>query len=173
MPERYLFQKDQPPESVVREHLYRYEQVLPYVYGVVIDAGCGGGYGSELLAERADEVIGIDNSGEAIDYAGLHHQQPNITFIRADLNEVLPDGDCLVLIEALEHLQRPEELILAAKKEFELIAISTPVIPTTKDNPWHLHDFSDEQIRDWFRDWHELHWEVAPDGISGIGVWSA
>ena len=52
------------------EHMHRYTAVAPLLKGkVVLDAACGTGYGSNMLAREAERVCGIDISQEAIAYA--------------------------------------------------------------------------------------------------------
>src|SRR5213082_3394273 len=60
-PERIIPDETEP--GVVALHFKRYEFALPYSAGRdVLDAGCGVGYGSALLAERARNVVGVDRS---------------------------------------------------------------------------------------------------------------
>ena len=59
------------PEIRRELHLSRYRFAKSYCAGKrVLDAACGTGYGSAVLAEAADEVHGIDKCGEAVAYAG-------------------------------------------------------------------------------------------------------
>ena len=53
------------------EHWHRYAAVAPLARGKrVLDAACGEGYGSFLLAQPAQRVIGVDVAPEAIAHAG-------------------------------------------------------------------------------------------------------
>lgn len=57
------------------EHVYRYEQVLPYIKlsDKIIDIACGTGYGSNLLAQYTQgPVIGGDISQETITFCKNH-----------------------------------------------------------------------------------------------------
>ncbi len=64
------------------EHWHRYCVVLPAVAGKrVLDAACGEGYGSALLARAASEVVGVD-----IDHFHVHELD------RADLETMLRES---------------------------------------------------------------------------------
>lgn len=63
-----------------------YGWLLQYVENKkVLDAACGSGLGSFLLAHKAQEVFGIDLSEEAIKYAFERYRLPNLRFVRGDI----------------------------------------------------------------------------------------
>ena len=52
------------------EHVARYAFAARFARGRrVLDVGCGSGYGADVLAREAREVLGIDIADDAIDYA--------------------------------------------------------------------------------------------------------
>ena len=69
-----------------------------FVYGRVLDAVCGRGVGSDILAHGCEEVVAVDNSTEAINYAKKHYE--DVKFICEDIPEFLPSCkdrfDCVV-----------------------------------------------------------------------------
>lgn len=71
----------------------------------VLDAGCGEGYGTRMLAETADRVVGVDIVGAVVAHARSAY--PDITFVQADLCDLpFPDGDVdlAVSLQVIEHL---------------------------------------------------------------------
>ena len=55
--------------KIYQHHLSRYIFALPYARDrKVLDASCGSGYGTDLLYDVANDILGIDVSKEAIDY---------------------------------------------------------------------------------------------------------
>ena len=76
-----------------------------FVYGRVLDAACERGVGSDILAHGCEEVVAVDNSTEAINYAKKHYK--NIRFVCKDIFEFLSSCkdrfDCVVVMEAIEH----------------------------------------------------------------------
>lgn len=143
-----------------REHRARYEWVADYVKGKrVMDIACGSGLGSYLLATigEAQEVHGIDIDADAIRYASIRRQNPNLLFdvANAEQIEVKSCFDIIVSFETIEHLQNPESYLLhvkrSLKKEGELI-ISTPISSKTNnehpDNTYHVREWGFCQFQD-------------------------
>jgi SAM-dependent methyltransferase len=71
-----------------------------------LDAGCGSGCHTLVLADRFDEVIGVDLSAEMVRLATARRSRPNIAYRHADLMGFGdPDGFDLVLsVNTLHHL---------------------------------------------------------------------
>jgi SAM-dependent methyltransferase len=71
-----------------------------------LDAGCGSGRHTLVLADRFDEVIGIDLSAPMIGLATARRPRPNIAYRHQDLMSFGdPDGFDLVLsVNTLHHL---------------------------------------------------------------------
>ncbi len=91
------------------EHWHRYCAVLPAVAGKrVLDAACGEGYGSWLLAGAAAEVIGVDIDAAAIVHAASRYaDRPNLRFVSGSCDALaLGDGcvDRVISFETIEHL---------------------------------------------------------------------
>src|SRR5919204_4394601 len=75
---------DVPAENYwFRRHLAVYEWIAEHVAGLrVLDMACGEGYGSEVLAHRAAEVVGLDANAEAHEHARLRYRRRNLRFAR-------------------------------------------------------------------------------------------
>ncbi len=98
------------PPWLRRQHLARYRWAAGWVRGRrVIDAACGLGYGTVLLAEAgADRVTGYDLEPAAVAAAGrAAGGAPGVTFAVGDVTRLpVPDGACDVFVsfETIEHL---------------------------------------------------------------------
>ncbi len=136
------------------EHLARYRWAGALVEGKrVLDAGCGTGYGSELLASQgAAEVVGVDVDADVIDAASKSDSR-RATFAVADLRELpadLGEFDVVVCFEVLEHIGEPEaalDRLAAALRPGGVLAVSSPnrdVYPP--GNPFHEHEFTPEEL---------------------------
>jgi 2-polyprenyl-3-methyl-5-hydroxy-6-metoxy-1,4-benzoquinol methylase len=70
------------------EHWHRYCVAAPLARGrIVLDAACGEGYGSALLARGAATVIGIDIGAEAIAHAQARYVAPNLSYVLASVTD--------------------------------------------------------------------------------------
>lgn len=102
----------------------------------VLDAACGTGYGSDLLARSgAEAVLGIDLSDRRVAYARRTFRAPNLTFARHDCEHLELESssrDLIVSSNTLEHLARPELFLRAAERiltsEGELVVAVPPVL---------------------------------------------
>src|SRR5215207_212176 len=103
------------------DRLSRYGFARRYVKGkIVADVGWEEiGYGSRLLAETAESVVGLTNSPEAADQASAAYSAPNVSYQRVNLPE-LPYSetyfDTVVAFGVVEDLAHPEDLVREAKR---------------------------------------------------------
>lgn len=136
------------------EHLARYRWAGALVEGKrVLDAGCGTGYGSELLASQgAAEVVGVDVDADAIEAASRSDSR-RATFAAADLRDLpadLGEFDVVVCFEVIEHIAEPEvalDRLAAVLRRGGILVVSSPnrdVYPP--GNPFHEHEFTPEEL---------------------------
>jgi SAM-dependent methyltransferase len=71
-----------------------------------LDAGCGSGRHTLALADRFDEVIGVDQSAEMVRLATARRPRPNVTYRHADLMGFTDPGgfDLVLSVNTLHHL---------------------------------------------------------------------
>lgn len=141
------------------EHYQRYLSVRKIVEGkVVVDAACGEGYGSNMLAASAKQVTGIDIDADTIRRAKQKYSEKNnLSFIEGSIeNLTLEDKsvDVVVSFETIEHV--PEQvqkrfLAEAARvlKEDGILIMSTPNKKVYSD----LHNYKNEfHIKEFYHD---------------------
>lgn len=147
-------------EKGIIEHLDRYNFALGFLKetDVVLDAACGSGYGSSILATKAKQVIALDFSDHAIQYAQKNHLKKNIIFKKADLGKKteLADNsiDMVVCFETLEHILDQDVMLTEFKRVLKpdgKLIISTPDNDIMSgglesDNPFHLKELSKAQF---------------------------
>lgn len=154
-------------EVLETEHRQRYEFFAPRCHGLrVLDAACGVGYGSRLLAERgAASVTAIDISAEAIECAQKQFPHPKVEFIAADATRLSGMGreyDAAVSFETIEHLDDPESLIREVRRSLApggFFVCSTPNREYERrgaSNPYHLCEWSYQEFHAAFSRYFEI-----------------
>lgn len=100
---------DVPAENYwFRRHLAVYEWIARHVEGLrVIDMACGEGYGSDVLARVAAEVVGVDANPEAHEHARLRYRRANLKFERDLIETFTAPADVVVFLQTIEHLKDP------------------------------------------------------------------
>jgi SAM-dependent methyltransferase len=92
------------------DHINRYTFALNMAKSPVLDAACGVGYGSYILAEHGHDLTAVDIAPEAIGFGQRYYGNPGIHWITADLMTA-PWGwqtfKTILSFETLEHLPDP------------------------------------------------------------------
>lgn len=136
------------------EHVSRYQWAAQVARGrVVLDAGCGTGYGTRLLAEGgAKEVVGIDIA-EAVLEAVAPSMPESVRLQAGDLRRLeVPDDtfDLIACFEVIEHFEDPftvlDELIRVLAPEGVLLISSPNRGVYQSGNPHHLHEFTATEL---------------------------
>ena len=148
-------------ESRSLEHVGRYLFAADRVHGLhVLDAACGTGYGSALLARSAAAVTGVDIDPQTIGFASGWWGSPSVRFDVADVAS-LPFADAtfdaIVSFETIEHVPDPA----ATLAEFHRVLVpggplivSTPSrdvynwvsFPHGDGNPFHPSELTPEEF---------------------------
>ena len=142
---------DVPEENYwFRRHLAVYEWIAERCDRLrVADLACGEGYGANVLAQRAADVVGVDANPEAHEHARLRYQRPNLRFERALVEDFAGPCDAVVFLQTIEHIHEPGRLCEHIASYAPLAYISTPnrlkLAPPgaeKSDNPWHLREYT-------------------------------
>ena len=136
------------------QHYVVYEYALPYVTDkIVLDAGCGEGYGTDLLAQNAKKVIGVDYAKKVIKKAASKYRKPNLTYKVMDLTNLeYKDSsfDIICCFQVIEHLKHPERFLLAAQKILKpsgILLLSTPNrLTSALDWPYHFREYTTQEL---------------------------
>ena len=152
-------------------HRFRYELVAEHMRqgDRVLDVACGIGYGAEILADHAPPHTyrGIDRDG--VDARYLKYGW----FKHADLNTWRPavcDYDIAVSFETLEHLENPQHLANVIMDARLLMFVSVPTVPTKHTNPYHLHDFTVDDVIEMFAEVTCVDVIAQPEELSHIFI---
>jgi SAM-dependent methyltransferase len=152
---------DVPEENYwYRRHVAVYEWIAARCAGLrVVDMACGEGYGSNLLAGRAAEVVGVDANPEAHEHARLRYRRSNLSFAR-ELVETFDEGapwDAIVFLQTIEHVTEPGALLerfAGLLRPAGVAYVTTPnrltLAPPGAErsgNPWHVREYTAAEYR--------------------------
>lgn len=127
--------------GIRRDHVARYEWAAREIgHGnAVVDFACGIGYGSQILAQHGNSVIGHDASAEAIDYAHQHYAHEYAVYVVSDGNQPpAVRADVAVCFETIEHIRDPRPLLHALAAGCATLLAS---VPNESVFPWQNHAF--------------------------------
>lgn len=142
-------------DEIKIEHIQRYQSIQHLVPGkIILDAACGEGYGTDMIAKDAHQIYGIDIDKVTIEHAQKQYIKANLEFLVGSI-EKLPfeDGffDIVVSFETIEHVDEKIQNaflkeIKRVLKEDGLLIISTPNKEIYSDyrnysNPYHVKEF--------------------------------
>lgn len=141
--------------EIAYEHWHRYAFARSLARGRrALDAACGEGYGSAMLARAgATAVLGVDLDPASVAHAVRRYRGlPGLRFEQADATrlEALPDAafDLVVSFETLEHVQDQERLLDGLARVLApggVLLVSTPdrpnyTPPGSAPNPFHVRE---------------------------------
>ena len=140
-----------------RRHEVVYEAVAPRCRdAVVIEAGCGEGYGADLLAGVARRVLALDYDAPAV--AHVARRYPRVVAARANL-VMLPvatgTADVVVSLQVIEHLWEQERFLAECRRVLRpggTLIVSTPNRLTfspgrdTPLNPFHTRELAGAEL---------------------------
>ena len=141
------------------EHWHRYAAVAPLARGKrVLDAACGEGYGTFLLARHAGSAVGVDVSAQAIAHARTRYARPSLDFVAASVTALpLPDAsiDLVVSFETIEHLTAQREMLAEFRRVLVpdgVLVISSPNRPVYNEgggveNHYHVRELDREELQ--------------------------
>ncbi len=141
------------------EHWHRYCAVAQCTRGKrVLDAACGEGYGSALLARDALTVTGVDVAASAIEHARSRYAAPNLRFVAGSVTALpLADAsiDLVVSFETIEHLAAQREMLAEFRRVLVpdgVLIISSPNRPVYSaqegpENHFHVRELDRAELR--------------------------
>lgn len=156
-------------ENMLVEELARLNFVRAhFADSIVLDAGCGVGFGSNFLAENgARWVLGIDISAEAVSYAAKNYRRANLAFCVMDCTRLgIRDAsfDMICSIELIEHLEQTDHYlgeICRVLKPHGVYFMSTPnrrvsSTPSGKASwAFHEREFNLEELHELLKTYFE------------------
>ena len=142
-----------PSENVIyQRHLVAYKEAAKMISGTVLEIGSGEGYGIMELAPIADKYIAVDKYDTYI--SDELKGENDITFIQTEvppLKDVADNSvDFAVTFQVIEHIQNDELFLKEIKRVLKpggkLIMTTPNVKMSLTRNPWHIREYSPEQM---------------------------
>ncbi|HEX3337217.1 MAG TPA: methyltransferase domain-containing protein [Jatrophihabitans sp.] len=139
-----------------RRHEIAYEYVLARVHGIVLEVGCGEGYGTSRLASRAERIVGLDYDAATIAHAAATY--PRARFVRGNL-AALPVASesvhVLATLQVIEHVWDHPQFVaecLRVLRPGGRLIVTTPnrlTFSPGRDepvNPFHTREFTAAEL---------------------------
>ena len=140
-----------------RRHQVVYQRLAPRCADrEVLEAGCGEGYGADLIAGVARRVVAVDYDAAAV--AHVRTRYPRVEVMQANLAELpLPDAsvDVVVNFQVIEHLWDQPQFVAECARVLRpsgLLMVSTPNRITfspgrdTPINPFHTRELNADEL---------------------------
>lgn len=145
------FHKDR---LIYAEHVTRYLAARSVVKDkVVLDIASGSGYGTQILAEAAKHVYGVDVNETAINYSKKHYGGSNIEYLVGDGESIPLDDnsvDVVITFETIEHIKDYKKFLVEVERVMKkdgLAIVSTPNdVEFAEGNHFHLHEFKYDEL---------------------------
>ena len=150
--ERYV--PGSPWPELAYEHVARYLFAGELVRGrLTLDAGCGHGYGTHLLAAAGAQVVGLERDYQVVERGQLRR------WVAGDLQRLPFRSGAFqraVAFEVLEHLPNPEGFLDELRRCLTpdgILLLSTPDRAAYSEatgyrNPYHTREYSENELRE-------------------------
>jgi ubiquinone/menaquinone biosynthesis C-methylase UbiE len=146
--------------EIMIHHLHRYAISLELARNKkVLDIASGEGYGSNLLAQVAQEVIGVDIDESVVKFASNKYKKNNLSFKTGSTSAIPSEDnqfDVIISFETIEHHDEHEKMMSEFKRVLKpdgIVIISSPDKKNYTDIPnytnhFHVKELYKEEFKD-------------------------
>lgn len=141
-------------------HIASYDFAQPLCAGkVVLDLGCGSGYGAARIAQEAASVHGVDVDAHAVNFATERYALENLQFSKIEPDCPLPFADhsydVVLSFQVIEHVLDHDAYLREAHRMLKPGGVMVVVTPDRRHrllpgqrpwNRWHLREYSSRQL---------------------------
>lgn len=129
---------------VYQRHVFAYQYAARLLGDVVIELGCGNGYGMQLLAPYCQWYTGVDK------YAAAKELSANSGFFKAALPDLSNIGsnsfDTVICFQVLEHIKEDSRLLAEIHRILKpggKLLLTTPnKLMSLTRNPFHVREYT-------------------------------
>ena len=154
-----LRQADGVKGGIRDDHLNRYKFAIDEARSrglsgrdFVLDAGCGTGYGSHMMAEAGMVVRAFDADQKSIDIANQQYVHRQLSFMLGDFSWYKASNfDLIVMFEALEHSPEALKFLKRVAPNNRMLMGSVPnetIVPfdSPRTHPEHYRHFTSSEL---------------------------
>lgn len=126
---------------------------------IILDLGCGSGYGAARIGEHAEKVHGVDVDEDAVAFAQQRYSRDNVSFSKIEGGRALPFADAsfdvVLSFQVIEHVWDDGGYLREAQRVLKpggVIVLVTPdrkhrLLPGQRPwNRWHVREYSRAQL---------------------------
>ncbi len=138
----------------ISRHVVAYRFAQECVRGKhVLDAGCGDGYGTHMLAQTAAAALGVDRAGDTIAAAAQRYHAPNLSYRACNLESLGDLGQQFEVVcnfQVIEHLVDPRPFLEQVRRVLKpggTFIVTTPNrLNSFVENPYHVHEYVGDEL---------------------------
>lgn len=150
--------------------LFPYKIAKDYIYGDLLEIGCGIGRGVDALLPIVKSYTAIDKNIDLINV--LSHQFRDATFIFQNVPPLTKIDDCsfdsVLSFQVIEHIKNDklyvDEIFRVLKPNGKAIIATPNINMSLTRNPWHIREYTEKGLYNLFKDRFN---EVVIKGIFG------
>ncbi|KAA6440363.1 class I SAM-dependent methyltransferase [Dyadobacter flavalbus] len=136
---------------VFQRHVFAYKAAIKYLKGLVIELGCGTGYGLEILSPYCDWIAGVDKYQP--DYKCINSKSAVFRSYLPQLNNIGSNSfNTVICFQVIEHI---EDDVLLLNEIHRILKPGGKVILTTPNklmsltrNPHHIREYTPETMKE-------------------------
>lgn len=133
-------------DGIRADHVNRYKWAIDKVpKGSIIDAACGIGYGSWMLANAGYYVRAIDIDREAIEYGNQYYSHDKVYRQCCDLYTANLLTDPVIAFECIEHVKDPA-IILKNCNDFLIASVPNEDVFPYKNYAFHYRHYTKQEF---------------------------
>ena len=142
-----------PSENVIfQRHMIAYLEASKRINGIVLEIGCGEGYGIRELASKSSKYIAVDKFHTKIDESII--KDNNIDFHQMEippLSNIESDSiDFVVTFQVIEHIVNDvfflKEIHRVLKNGGQLLLTTPNKLMSLSRNPWHIREYNPTEM---------------------------